>query len=192
MTAPTLQTARLMLRPWRPEDRLPYAALNADPLVMEHYPQVLSREESDASAARIEAALDAQRFGLWAVEIPDVCPFVGYVGLAEPRFVARFTPCVEIGWRLAREHWGRGYATEAATAVCDYAFGPLGLGQLVSFTAPANWRSRRVMETLGMRRDEQDDFDHPDLAPGHPLRRHVLYRMTATDWTAMRSASPVF
>ena len=188
MTAPTLQTARLSLRQWRREDLLPYAALNADPLVMEHYPQVLSREESDASAARISAALSAERFGLWAVEIPGVCPFIGYVGLAEPRFAAPFTPCVEIGWRLAREHWGCGYATEAAAAVCDYGFGSLGLRQLVSFTTPANWRSRRVMENLGMRRDAREDFDHPHLAPGHPLRRHVLYRLSAAEWTRMRSA----
>jgi RimJ/RimL family protein N-acetyltransferase len=115
MTTPTLRTARLSLRQWRGEDLAPYAALNADPRVMEHYPQTLSREESDASAARISAALSAERFGLWAVEIPGVCPFIGYVGLAEPRFAAPFTPCVEIGWRLAREHWGRGYAAEAAT-----------------------------------------------------------------------------
>jgi ribosomal-protein-alanine N-acetyltransferase len=187
MTAPTLQTARLSLRQWRREDLLPYAALNADPLVMEHYPRALSREESDASAARIAAGLAANPFGLWAVEIIGACPFIGDIGLAEAGFSAPFTPCVEIGWRLAREHWGRGYATEAATAVCDYAFGPLGLNRLVSFTTPANWRSRRVMEALGMRRDESEDFDHPDLAPGHALRRHVLYRTTAAEWTKRRS-----
>jgi len=190
MTAPVLQTERLSLRQWRPEDRLPYAALNADPLVMEYYPRVLSREESDASAARIQAALGEQRFGLWAVEVSDACPFIGYVGLAEAGFAAHFTPCVEIGWRLAREHWGRGYATEAATAVCRYAFESLGLEQLVSFTVPANWRSRRVMETLGMRRDEKDDFDHPHLAPGHALGRPVLDPMAAADWTTRGSRAP--
>src|SRR5665213_3603931 len=167
MTAPTLKTARLLLRQWRPEDGPLYAALNADPRVMEHYPEVLTREESEASAARISAALHGKPFGLWAVEVRGVCPFIGYVGLAEPGFAAPFTPCVEIGWRLARAHWGRGYASEAATAVCDYGFGPLGLEQLVSFTVPVSWRSRRVMETLGMRRDESEDFDHPGLAPGH-------------------------
>ena len=189
MTAPDLQTRRLSLRHWRQQDWPAYAALNADPLVMEHYPEVLSREHSDASAARIAAGLSADRFGLWAVEVLGVCGFIGYVGLAEPGFAAPFTPCVEIGWRLAREHWGRGYATEAAAAVCDYGFGPLGLSRLVSFTVPANWRSRRVMETLGMRRDEREDFDHPHLAPGHPLRRHVLYRLTAADWAATRATS---
>jgi len=188
MTAPTLKTARLSLRQWRPEDLAPYAALNADPLVMEHYPRVLTREESDASAARIAGTLGEQRFGLWAVEVVGRHSFIGYVGLAEPRFTAPFTPCVEIGWRLAHEHWGRGYAIEAATAVCDYAFGPLGLDELVSFTTPGDWRSSRVMETLGMRRDPTEDFDHPGLALGHPLRPHVLYRMTASSWTAFRPA----
>jgi len=177
MPAPTLRTPRLLLRGWRDEDLAPFAALNADPAVMEHFPAVLGRAESDALAARIAAQFDARGFGLWAVEAPGVAPFLGFVGLAVPRFTAPFTPCVEIGWRLARDFWGRGYALEAAQAAFDFAWGPADLAALVSFTAPANRRSVALMERLGMRRDPAEDFDHPLLAEGHRLRRHVLYRI---------------
>jgi RimJ/RimL family protein N-acetyltransferase len=146
---------------------------------MEWFPAVLSRAESDAAAAQLRAELAERGFGLWAVEAPAVAPFVGFTGLSVPRFSAHFTPCVEIGWRLAREHWGRGYAPEAARAALAHAFGPLGLAEVVSFTAAGNVKSRRVMEKLGMTRDPADDFDHPNLPPGHPLRRHVLYRLRA-------------
>jgi RimJ/RimL family protein N-acetyltransferase len=173
----TLTTARLRLRPWRAEDLPPYAALNADPRVREHFPKMLSAEESDREAAGIAAHFDRHGFGLWAVEVIGAADFVGFVGLAVPGFEAHFTPCVEIGWRLAFEHWGHGYATEAARAALDCGFQRLGLEEIVSFTVPANWRSRRVMEHLGMRRSAADDFDHPRLPPGHPLRRHVLYRL---------------
>ena len=175
--APTLRTARLILRPWRDEDLAPFAALNADPAVMEHFPAPLSRAESDAFAAQVRREMDERGFGLWAVEAPGVAPFVGFTGLAVPRFDAHFTPCVEIGWRLAHAHWGRGYAPEAARAVLEHGFQQLGLDEIVSFTAAGNLRSRRVMEKLGMTHDPADDFDHPSLAPGHPLRRHVLYRV---------------
>ena len=144
---------------------------------MEYFPATLSRAESDAFAARIRADLVEQGFGLWAVEAPGVAPFVGFTGLAVPRFEAHFTPCVEIGWRLAREHWGRGYAPEAARAALAHGLEPLRLDEIVSFTAAGNVRSRRVMEKLGMTHDPADDFDHPSLAPGHRLRRHVLYRI---------------
>jgi RimJ/RimL family protein N-acetyltransferase len=183
----------LRLRGWWDEDLAPFAALNADPVVMEHLPSVLSRAESDAFAARIRAELAERGFGLWALEVPGVAPFVGFTGLAVPRFDAHFTgkrsaqrgrspsgvveECVEIGWRLAREHWGRGYATEAASRALSFGFERLGLAEIVSFTAVGNTRSRRVMEKLGMTHDPADDFDHPALAPGHPLRRHVLYRI---------------
>ena len=170
-------TARLRLRGWRDEDLAEFAALNADPQVMEHLPSVLSRAESDALAARIRAELAERGFGLWALEVSGAAPFVGFTGLAVPRFRAHFTPCVEIGWRIAREHWGRGYATEAARAALAFGFERVGLDQVVSFTAAGNAPSRRVMEKLGMTRDPADDFDHPALAPGHPLRRHVLYRI---------------
>lgn len=176
MIAPELATARARLRRWRPEDREPFAALNADPEVMRHYPAVLSRAESDALADRIEEHFTRHGFGLWALELPGVAPFAGYVGLSVPRFEAAFTPCVEIGWRLARAHWDHGHASEAARNVLTFGFGELGLREIVSFTVPENARSRRVMERIGMTRDPRDDFDHPLLPEGHPLRRHVLYR----------------
>lgn len=172
-----IRTERLLLRRWRPEDREPFAALNADPRVMEHFPATLSREESDAAVDRIDASFDANGFGFWAVEIPGATPFAGFVGLSIPRFEAPFTPCVEVGWRLAAEHWGRGYATEGALAAVAFGFERIGLPEIVSFTVPANLPSRRVMEKIGMRRDEKGDFDHPLLPEGHPLRRHVLYRI---------------
>jgi ribosomal-protein-alanine N-acetyltransferase len=172
-----LRTPRLILRRWRPADRAPFAALNADPVVMAHFPAVLTPAESDALAATIEANLAARGFGLWALEIPDVVPFAGFVGLSVPTFAASFTPCVEIGWRLAAAQWGRGYATEAARAVLAHAWDALALDEVVSFTSQGNTRSRAVMARLGMRYDPADDFDHPRLAAGHPLRRHVLYRL---------------
>ncbi|HZL19504.1 MAG TPA: GNAT family N-acetyltransferase [Polyangia bacterium] len=172
-----LRTARLVLRPWRESDREPFAALNADPRVMESFPAPLSRSESDAGAARIAAHFEAQGFGLWAAEVIGGPSFIGYIGLAVPAFRAHFTPCTEIGWRLAHAAWGYGYATEGATEVLRFAFETLRLPEIVSFTVPANARSRRVMEKLGLRRDPADDFDHPRLPDGHRLRRHVLYRL---------------
>jgi RimJ/RimL family protein N-acetyltransferase len=175
-----LRTERLILRDWREEDLEPFAALNADPAVMEFFPAVLSRAESDAAAARIRAELAERGFGLWAVEARGVAPFLGFTGLSVPRFGAHFTPCVEIGWRIAREHWGHGYAPEAARAALAFGLERLALPEIVSFTAAGNARSRRVMEKLGMTRDAADDFDHPNLPPGHRLRRHVLYRVRRT------------
>ena len=174
---PEIRTERLLLRRWRPEDRAPFAALNADARVMQHFPSTLSRAESDALADGIEAHFAEHGFGLWAVEAPGAAPFVGFVGLSVPRFTAHFTPCVEIGWRIAAEHWGRGYAPEAARAAVAHGFRALALREIVSFTVPANASSRRVMEKLGMSRDPRDDFDHPGLPEGHKLRRHVLYRL---------------
>jgi RimJ/RimL family protein N-acetyltransferase len=144
---------------------------------MEYFPGVLSPGESDTLASRIETHFERHGFGLWAVEIPSVTSFAGFIGLSVPRFEAPFTPCVEIGWRLAPEYWGLGYATEGARVVLAFAFDPLGLDQVVSFTTPGNVRSRRVMEKIGMVHDPAADFDHPMLPDGHRLRRHVLYRM---------------
>jgi ribosomal-protein-alanine N-acetyltransferase len=144
---------------------------------MEHFQAPLTRAESDAMVDRIEAAFESNGFGLWAVEVVGGAPFIGFVGLAVPTFEAHFTPAVEVGWRLAQEHWGRGYATEAAHAALEFGFASVGLDEIVSFTVPANIRSRAVMERLGMTHDEKDDFDHPRIPPGHPLRRHVLYRL---------------
>ena len=176
-----LRTERLILRSWRPADREPFAALNADAAVMEHFPSPLGREESDAFADRIGAQLNERGWGLWAVQVDGGADFIGFVGLHEASFDAPFTPAVEVGWRLDRAHWGRGYATEAARAAVAFGFGELGLDEIVSFTVPANRRSRAVMERLGMRRDPADDFDHPGIPAGHPLRRHVLYRLRRED-----------
>ena len=170
-------TDRLRLRKWTATDREPFAALNADPLVMEYFVAPLSRADSDALAARIEAKFDRDGFGFWAVEVPGVAPFVGFIGISVPSFEAHFTPCVEIGWRLAREHWNQGYATEGAAGALRYAFDSLHLAEVVAFTAPGNARSRRVMDKLGMRHDPTGDFDHPLIPTGHPRCRQVLYRV---------------
>jgi RimJ/RimL family protein N-acetyltransferase len=169
-----LRTERLLLRGWRETDLEPFAELNADPEVMRYFPAPLSRAESDALAARAAAMLAERSWGLWAVEHEG--RFLGFTGLAVPRFEAHFTPAVEIGWRLARFAWGAGFATEAATEVLRFAFEELRLGEVVSFTAVQNRRSRAVMERIGMVHDPADDFDHPAILAPSPLRRHVLYR----------------
>jgi ribosomal-protein-alanine N-acetyltransferase len=174
---PTLSTSRLILRPWREEDLPAFAALNADPRVVEFLPRCLERAESNALAERIAAHFRQHGCGLWAVEAPGVAPSIGFAGLAVPSFEAHFTPCLEIGWRLAFAHWGRGYATEAARRVLAHAFGPLGRAEIVSFTTRDNRRSRAVMERLAMRHDPADDFLHPALPEDHPQRPHVLYRI---------------
>jgi RimJ/RimL family protein N-acetyltransferase len=184
MSAPTLRTERLVLRGWRASDRAAFAAMNADPRVMEHFPGTMTRAESDAHADRIDEHFREHGFGLWVVEVPGETEFAGFVGLAVPRFEAHFTPAVEVGWRLAAASWGRGYATEAACEAVRFGFEDAGLAEIVSFTAPANERSRAVMRRIGMTHDPADDFDHPSLPPGHRLRRHVLYRLTRADWAA--------
>jgi RimJ/RimL family protein N-acetyltransferase len=172
-----LRTDRLLLRRWLPSDRPLFAQMNSDPRVMEFLPGPLSRQESDALADRIEDRFRQHGFGQWAVEVPGETPFAGFLGLSIPRFEAHFTPCIEIGWRLAAAYWNRGYATEGARAALDFGFRWLQAEEIVSFTVPLNVRSRRVMEKLGMTRSPSDDFDHPGLPEGHPLRRHVLYRL---------------
>ena len=172
-----LRTERLLLRPWRQSDRAPFAALNADPVVREFLPGLLTREESDSAVDRIEQHFAEHGFGLWAVEVPGVTDFAGFIGLSVPKFEAHFTPCVEIGWRLAAEHWGRGYALEGARACVAFGFEQLGQPEIFSFTVPDNIRSRRVMEKLGMTHNASDDFDHPSLPAGHRISRHVLYRV---------------
>jgi RimJ/RimL family protein N-acetyltransferase len=172
----TLATERLILRAWREEDREAFARMNRDPAVMEFFPALLTPAESDALVDRAEAHIAAHGFGPWAVELKSTGEFIGFIGLSTPRFEAHFTPCVEIGWRLAAAHWGRGLATEGAHAVAAYGLGKLGLNELVSFTSENNIRSRRVMEKIGMTHNAADDFDHPGLPEAHCHRRHVLYR----------------
>jgi RimJ/RimL family protein N-acetyltransferase len=184
-----LATERLRLRPWREADKAPFAALNNDPRVYATLAGPMTRIDSDAFADRITAHIDAHGWGLWAVEVPDVADFIGFVGLSRPRFEAHFIPCVEIGWRLAFEHWQHGYATEAARAVLDFGFDALNLPEIVSFTTVGNMRSRAVMERLGFAHDARDDFDHPMLAVEHPLRRHVLYRKRRDGEPFVTSAS---
>jgi len=172
-----METPRLRLRTWRESDREPFAALNADARVMEFFPACLSRAESDAGVDRVLAHFRERGFGLYATELAASAQFIGFVGLNTPEFEAHFTPCVEIGWRLTADSWGRGIATEAAQAVVRHAFEKLRITKLVSFTVPLNVRSRRVMEKLGMTHDPADDFLHPGVPEGHPLRHHVLYRI---------------
>ncbi|MGA7860045.1 MAG: GNAT family N-acetyltransferase [Terracidiphilus sp.] len=190
-----LTTERLLLRRWRPSDRLPFEALNADPRVMEFMPGVLTPALTGRVIARIQRHFQQHGFGLFAAELAAEKSLIGFIGLSTPQFDAPFMPApgsprtgprpwgvVEIGWRLAFDYWGRGLATEGARAVLRYAFTQLNLTRLVSFTVPANLRSRRVMEKLGMVHDPRDDFDHPSLPQGHPLRRHVLYRLERANW----------
>jgi RimJ/RimL family protein N-acetyltransferase len=172
-----LRTDRLLLRPWRDDDLEPYAALNADPRVREFFPGLLSREKSDAMVARSRAHFAARGFGEWAVEVTGGAPFIGAVGLVVVEFEAPFAPAVEIGWRLAAQHWGQGYATEAARAALAFGFERLALGEIVAMTTVANRRSRRVMEKLGMQRAPADDFLHPLVPAGHLIQPHVLYRL---------------
>jgi len=168
-----LETERLILRRWRESDRAPFARINADDRVMEHFPAPLSTEESDRMIERMEQNFERHGFSFCAAELRDDGRFIGFIGVSVPSFDAHFTPCVEIGWRLAADCWGRGLATEGAQAMVRYAFESLTLRELVSFTVPGNVRSRRVMEKLGMSHDPEDDFDHP-----RTLGRHVLYRLS--------------
>jgi RimJ/RimL family protein N-acetyltransferase len=174
-----LRSPRLALRQWRDADLEPFSRLNADPEVMRHFPSPLSREESDALAERERRRIKLLGWGLWSVEVTESAQFIGFVGLAEPRFDAHFTPAIEVGWRLARDAWGRGYASEAARVAVAFGFDELRLDEIVSFTTVENDRSVRVMERIGMTHDPADDFNHPLLAPDDPLRPHVLYRLRA-------------
>jgi RimJ/RimL family protein N-acetyltransferase len=179
---PTVRTERLVLRGWRPEDRAPYAALRADPAVAEYLGGGLDRAASDAAIAAYEGHWAREGFGMWAIEVPGVAPLAGAVGLERVPAALPFAPAVEVAWRLQHGCWGRGYATEGARAALTYAFESVGLDDVVAFTAADNVRSRRVMARLGMTRDPAEDFEHPRLAAGAPLRPHVLYRVTAAAW----------
>jgi RimJ/RimL family protein N-acetyltransferase len=180
-----IETERLRLRDWTDADAEPFARLNADPRVMEFFPARLDRAASDALMDRIRARLRRDGFGLHATEVKATGEFIGFVGMTPVDFQAAFTPAVEIGWRLAREAWGQGFASEAAAASRDHAFGVLALPELVSFTAEWNQPSRRVMERIGMTRDPDGDFMHPKVPPAHKLAAHVLYRITREQWQAL-------
>jgi len=184
----TLRTDRLLMRAWQPADRAPFAAMNADPQVMEHFTGLQTRETSDALVDRIEQGWADLGYGLWAVDRLDTGAFIGFIGLARATFEAPFTPVVEVGWRLAAAHWGNGFATEGGSAALRYGFGTLGLSEIVSFTARGNRPSWRVMERLGMVHEAAMDFDHPSVPEGHPVRPHVFYRITRDRWGS--SASP--
>jgi len=174
------QTERLVLRKWKPQDIEELTSINADPDVMEFFPSLMTRSETLAMSDRIQAHFKKYGYGLWAVEILGSSQFIGFVGLSVPTFQADFTPCVEVGWRLAKEHWGKGYATEAARACLSFAFSSLGLQEVVSFTAALNRRSENVMKRLGMRR--AGEFAHPRLPSSHRLCNHVLYRITQAEF----------
>jgi ribosomal-protein-alanine N-acetyltransferase len=179
-------TPRLTLREWRDEDRAPFAEMNADPEVMEYFRAPLNRGESDVVVDRFVDEFDRRGFCPWAVVERETSSFVGFVGLHEVPEVLDFAPGVEVGWRLARPFWGLGYATEGATSSLDFAFGALGLDEVVSMTTLANRRSARVMERLGMKRDPAADFEHPSIPVGHPVRSHMLYRLQREEWSAAR------
>jgi RimJ/RimL family protein N-acetyltransferase len=172
-----MQTQRLILRRWQQADLEPFAQMNADPEVMEHYPSCLTKDESQLFIQRAEEKFETNGFGFWALELKENSQFIGFVGLNIPNFEAAFTPCVEIGWRLGRGYWGKGYASEGAKAALDYALAPARLKEILSWTYEGNLRSRKVMERIGMIHDPKEDFNHPSLSEGHPLSRHVLYRI---------------
>lgn len=178
---------RFLLRQWRDDDLPAFARMCADPRVMQFLGPLQTREESDAIAAFIRARMSLLGFGHWAVEVPGEVAFGGFVGLASPTWWAPFVPCVEIGWRLVPELWGRGLATDAARAALRLGFETHGLNEILAFTVPANVRSRAVMERLGMTRDPDADFDHPRVPEGSPLRRHVLYRLSKDAWVKTAS-----
>jgi RimJ/RimL family protein N-acetyltransferase len=181
---PERRTQRLVLRQFRESDRDSFARLNADPRVMRHFPNTLTQDQSDALIDRVRQHFETRGFGPWALELPQIDGCIGAAGLDVPSFDSHFTPCVEIAWRLAAEHWGHGYVQEAARAALHTAFVHLELKQVVSFTTMGNQRSWRVMRRLGMQHNPDEDFEHPNVPPGHPLRHHVLYRLDATTWRA--------
>ena len=177
-----LKTERTRLRGWRPEDADPYAALNADPRVMEFFESTFDRAKSEESRARMLAGFAERGWGFWVLEIPSVTEFAGVVGISVPKYTAPFTPCVEVGWRLFERFWGKGYATEAAREALRFGFEDLKLEEIVAMTTPDNVRSRAVMHRLGMTYDPGADFDHPMVPAGHKRQRHVLYRLKRGDF----------
>jgi 3-dehydroquinate dehydratase/shikimate dehydrogenase len=177
-----IESERLILREWNETDIEPFASLNCDPDVMQYFPKPLTTEESKQFIIKSNSILQEKSFGLWAAEIKSSSEFIGFIGLAVPTFEAPFTPCIEIGWRLAKKFWSQGYATEGARRVLQYAFDDLHLNEVVSFTSELNRPSIRVMERIGMKRDPNEDFYHPRVEKGHRLEKHVLYRLKKNDF----------
>ena len=176
------ETPRLVMRRFMPADLDPFAAMNADPLVMEHFPSIQTREETQSFIDRIESHFDSHGFSLWALELKSTGELIGFTGLITQTFEAHFTPAVEIGWRLARHTWRQGFASEAAREALRIGFVDYGLAEIVSMTTTTNLPSQAVMRSIGMSRDPSDDFDHPRVPEGSPLRRHVLYRLSPPEW----------
>ena len=174
-----IETERLVLRTWQESDIIPFAEMNRDPVVMEFFPRIFSRKETEVFYKRITTDIEQNGFGLFAVETKQTKNFIGFIGFARPAFSAYFTPCIEIGWRLDKRFWNRSFATEGAKACLEYGFSKLDFKEVVSFTAKINTRSINVMKRIGMAYD--GDFEHPNVAEGHPLRRHVLYRISHAD-----------
>lgn len=179
-----IETDRIILRPWKERDRQPFAEMSADPAVMEHLLPMNSREAADGWIDRRMAHLAEHGFTFWALEAKESGDFLGAVGLLRIGYNAHFSPAVEVGWRVARPFWGQGYALEAAAASIRFGFENLGLSEVIANTVAQNTRSRRVMEKLGMSHNAEDDFDHPGIPEGHPLRPQVLYRLPRDHWTA--------
>lgn len=181
----TLHGPRLRLRPWREEDRPAFAAMNADPAVMRHFPATLDRAKSDEVMDRISGHFTRHGYGFWALERHDQPGLLGFCGLAQVPWdplpwSSSTKPPVEIGWRLAAAHQRQGYAEEAARIALAHGFGPLNLQDIVAFTVPGNDRSLGLMKRLGMQ--QAGSFDHPRLPEGHSLRRHLLYRLSRGAW----------
>lgn len=177
-----LNTERLLLRPWEAKDLESFARMNADPRVMEFFPKLLTKDEVEQMIQRIQKHIDEKGFGLWAAELKETRECVGFVGLQVPAFETHFTPCVEIGWRLSREVWGKGLAVEGARSVLEDAFGRLKMSEVLAMASKNNLRSRRVMDKLGMHYVPEYDFEHPKIAPGSPIRECVTYRITAQEF----------
>ncbi len=188
---PVIKTERLVLRAWCEADLEPFHQLNADPEVRRFFPSLLSRKESDQQAALIQQEIEEKGYGFFAASLTGLSDFIGFIGIRQVDFPSHFTPAYEIGWRLARKHWGQGLATEGAKAVLQYGFSSLKMDEIVSFAVEDNWRSRRVMEKIGMSYHQKDDFDHPDFLPGDPLRRHVLYRIKTGFFTTVFEELPL-
>ncbi len=189
MALPILYTKRLILRPWREGDLTPFAKLNANPRVMEFYPKILSKSESDALVTTFQKEIALQGYGYWAVEAPGVAEFIGFIGLKYWNLEMSFAPCIDVGWRLGFCHWGKGYATEGAQRVIQYGFEILKLSEIVSMATIRNIRSQRVMKRLGMSSDPNENFEHPRVPRGDPLSWRVLYRLSFERWARFMEKS---